>query len=305
MDEQDRLAERFEAHRARLRAVAYRMLGSPSEADDAVQEAWLRLSRSGGGVENLGGWLTTVVARVCLNMLRSRGSRREEPLDETPGVPGGVPGGARVPDPIVAPADGVGPEQESLLADGVGLALLVVLDTLSPAERLAFVLHDAFGLPFADIAPIVGRSQTATRQLASRARRRVRGANAVADADIASQWEVVDAFRAASRGGDFGALLAVLDPDVVLRADYGAAGASRALRGARAVAGQALAFKRFAPFARPALVNGAPGTVTVPPGGDPLAVMGFTVARSRIVEIDILADPERLRRLDLAAVLDA
>src|ERR671916_441664 len=230
MDEQDRLAERFEAHRARLRAVAYRMLGSPSEADDAVQEAWLRLSRSGGGVENLGGWLTTVVARVCLNMLRSRGSRREEPLDETPGVPGG----ARVPDPIVAPADGVGPEQESLLADGVGLALLVVLDTLSPAERLAFVLHDAFGLPFADIAPIVGRSQTATRQLASRARRRVRGANAVADADIASQWEVVDAFRAASRGGDFGALLAVLDPDVVLRADYGAAGASRALRGARA-----------------------------------------------------------------------
>jgi RNA polymerase sigma-70 factor (ECF subfamily) len=305
MDEQDRLAERFEAHRGRLRAVAYRMLGSPSEADDAVQEAWLRLSRSGSGVENLGGWLTTVVARVCLNMLRSRGSRREEPLDETPGVPGGVPGGARVPDPIVAPADGVGPEQESLLADGVGLALLVVLDTLSPAERLAFVLHDAFGLPFADIAPIVGRSQTATRQLASRARRRVRGANAVADADLASQWEVVDAFRAASRGGDFGALLAVLDPDVVLRADYGAAGASKALRGARAVAGQALAFKRFAPFARPALVNGAPGTVTVPPGGDPLAVMGFTVARGRIVEIDILADPERLRRLDLAAVLDA
>lgn len=305
MDEQDRLAERFEAHRARLRTMAYRMLGSPSEADDAVQEAWLRLSRSGTGVENLGGWLTTVVARVCLNMLRSRGSRREEPLDETPGVPGGVPGGARVPDPIAAPADGVGPEQESLLADGVGLALMVVLDTLSPPERLAFVLHDAFGLPFAEIAPIVGRSQTATRQLASRARRRVRGANAVADADLAGQWEVVDAFRAASRGGDFGALLAVLDPDVVLRADYGAAGASRALRGARAVAGQALAFSRFAPFARPALVNGAPGTVTVPPGGDPLAVMGFTVARGRIVEIDILADPGRLSRLDLTAVLEA
>lgn len=301
MDEQDRLAERFEAHRARLRAMAYRMLGSPSEADDAVQEAWLRLSRSGTGVENLGGWLTTVVARVCLNMLRSRGSRREEPLEETPGVPGG----ARVPDPVVAPADGGGPEQEALLADGVGLALLVVLDTLSPAERLAFVLHDAFGLPFAEIAPIVGRSQTATRQLASRARRRVRGTNAVADADLASQWEVVDAFRAASRDGNFGALLEVLDPDVVLRADYGAAGASRALRGARAVAGQALAFTRFAPFARPALVNGAPGVVTVPPGGDPLAVMGFTVARSRIVEIDILADPERLGRLDLAAVLDA
>ena len=301
MEEQDRLAERFEAHRARLRAMAYRMLGSSSEADDAVQEAWLRLSRSGSGVENLGGWLTTVAARVCLNMLRSRASRREEPLDEIPGVPGG----ARVPDPIVSPADGIGPEQESLLADGVGLALLVVLDTLSPAERLAFVLHDAFGLPFAEIAPIVGRSETATRQLASRARRRVRGANAATDADLASQWEVVDAFRAASRGGDFEALLAVLDPNVVLRADYGAAGASRALQGARAVAGQALAFSRFAPFARPALVNGVPGTVTVPPGGEPFAVMGFTVARNRIVEIDILADPERLRRLDLAPVLDA
>src|SRR3712207_1336906 len=230
MNENEWLANRFEEHRGHLRAVAYRMLGSLAEADDAVQETWLRLSRAGANeVENLGGWLTTVVARVCLNMLRSRGTLREEPLDETPGVPGGT----RVPDPIVAPADGVGPEQESLLADGVGLALLVVLDTLSPAERLAFVLHDAFGLPFAEIAPIVGRSQTATRQLASRARRRVRGANAVADADLASQWEVVDAFRAASRGGDFGALLAVLDPDVVLRADYGAAGASKALRGAR------------------------------------------------------------------------
>ena len=293
------LAERFEGHRARLRAVAYRMLGSTGEADDAVQEAWLRLSRSGaGGVENLGGWLTTVVARVCLNMLRSRRSRREEPLEG----PLGEPLDARVPDPIVGRADGSDPEHEALLADGVGLALLVVLETLSPAERLAFVLHDTFGVPFAEIAPIVGRSPAAARQLASRARNRVRGAAPAPETDLASQREVVDAFLAASRGGDFDALLAVLDPEVVLRADNGAAGASRLVRGARAVAGQALTYSRLAPFSRPALVNGAPGAVTAP-GGVPRAIMGFTVAGGKIVEIDILADPERLGRLDLRAVL--
>jgi RNA polymerase sigma factor (sigma-70 family) len=301
MDEHDeRLAERFEGHRAGLRAVAYRMLGSTGEADDAVQEAWLRLSRSGaGGVENLGGWLTTVVARVCLNMLRSRRSRREEPLEG----PLGEPLDARVPDPIVGRADGSDPEQEALLADGVGLALLVVLETLTPAERLAFVLHDTFGVPFAEIAPIVGRSPAAARQLASRARNRVRGAAPSPETDLAHQREVVDAFLAASRGGDFDALLAVLDPEVVLRADNGAAGASRLVRGARAVANQALAYSRLAPFSRPALVNGAPGTVTAP-GGVPRAIMGFTVAGGKIVEIDILADPERLGRLDLRAVLE-
>jgi len=294
------LAERFEGHRARLRSVAYRMLGSTSEAEDAVQEAWLRLARSGaGGVDNLGGWLTTVVARVCLNMLRSRRSRREEALEG----PLGEPLGARVPDPIVGRADGSDPEHEALLADGVGLALLVVLETLSPAERLAFVLHDTFGVPFAEIAPIVGRSPAAARQLASRARNRVRGAAPAPETDLASQREVVDAFLAASRGGDFGALLAVLDPEVVLRADNGAAGASRLVRGARAVANQALTYSRLAPFSRPALVNGAPGAVTAP-GGVPRAIMGFTVAGGKIVEIDILADPERLGRLDLRAVLE-
>jgi RNA polymerase sigma factor (sigma-70 family) len=296
MDEHEWLTERFEEHRTRLRAVAYRMLGSPSEADDAVQEAWLRAVRSGtGGVENLGGWLTTVVARVCLNMLRSRRSRREDSLEG--------PLGARVPDPIVGRADAIDPEHEALLADSVGLALLMVLDTLSPAERLAFVLHDMFAVPFGEIAPVVGRSPAAARQLASRARRRVRGAAPVPDADLARQREVVDAFLAASRSGDFDALLAVLDPEVVLRADYGAvsAGASKVVRGARAVAEQALTFSRFAPFAQPALVNGAAGVVTAP-GGEPLAVMGFTVTHGKIVEIDILADPERLRRLDLLAV---
>jgi RNA polymerase sigma-70 factor (ECF subfamily) len=294
------LAERFEGHRARLRAVAYRMLGSTGEADDAVQEAWLRLSRSGAeGIENLGGWLTTVVARVCLNMLRSRKSRREEGLEG----PRGEPLGARVPDPVVGRPDGSDPEREALLADSVGLALLVVLETLSPAERLAFVLHDTFGVPFAEIAPMVGRSPAAARQLASRARRRVRGAAPTPETDLARQREVVDAFLAASRGGDFEALLAVLDPEVVLRADDGAAGASRLVRGARAVAGQALTYSRLAPFSRPALVNGAAGTVTAP-GGVPFAVMSFTVAGGKIVEIDILADPERLSRLDLRAVLD-
>jgi RNA polymerase sigma factor (sigma-70 family) len=297
MEERESLVERFEAHRGRLRAVAYRMLGSLGEADDAVQEAWLRLSRSDiSGVENLGGWLTTVVARVCLDMLRSRRSRREAPAEQ-PGV--------RVPEPILHREDGMGPEQEALLSDAVGLALLVVLEKLSPAERLAFVLHDTFGLTFEEIAPIVDRSPGATRQLASRARRRVRGAPTALDADLTRQREVVAAFLAASREGDFEALLAVLDPDVVLRADYGAAplGAPREIRGAREVTRGALAYSRFAPFARPVLVNGAAGLVTAPKGR-PVSVMGFTVVRGRIAEIDILADPARLRRLDLTVLDD-
>src|SRR3989441_1458610 len=249
MDNAEWLAERFEANRTHLRAVAYRMLGSVSEADDAVQEAWLRLSRSGtSGVANLGGWLTTVVARVCLDMLRSRKSRREEPL------------GAHEPEPTVSREDGVDPEHEAVLADSVGLALLVVLETLAPAERVAFVLHDMFDLPFDEIAPIVGRSPTAARQLTSRARRRLRGAARVPDADLTRQREVVDAFLAASRGGDFDALLAVLDPDVVLRGDRAAVqtGAPEEVRGARAVAGT---FSGRARFAQPALVNGAAGLV--------------------------------------------
>jgi RNA polymerase sigma-70 factor, ECF subfamily len=294
VDENQLLAKQFEEHRVHLRAVAYRMLGSLSEADDAVQEAWLRLSRAdAGGIENLGGWLTTVVGRVCLDMLRSRRSRREQPF------------GPHVPEPIVSSEDELDPEHEALLADSVGLALLVVLETLAPAERLAFVLHDMFAVPFEEIAPIVGRSPTAARQLASRARRRVQGAATVPDADLTRQREVVDAFLAASREGDFDALLAVLDPDVVLRADRGAVppGASREVRGAPAVAEQALIFSRLAPFAQPALVNGAAGVV-VAPRGRPFSVMGFTVRRGKIVEIDILADPARLRRLDLA-VLDA
>src|ERR671916_566559 len=298
MDEHDDwLAQRFEENQTHLRAVAYRMLGSHSEADDAVQEAWLRLSRSDtSGIENLGGWLTTVVGRVCLNMLRSRSSKREVPLDGFPG--------ARVPDPILGRADGTDPEQEALLADSVGLAMLVVLETLSPAERLAFVLHDMFAVPFEEIAPIVGRSPSAARQLASRARRRVQGAATSADTDIACQRELVDAFLAASREGDFEALLAVLDPDVVLRIDGGAvrAGLSREVRGVRAVAEQTLTFSRLSPFVRPALVNGAAGVV-VAPRGRPFAVMGFTVRRGKIVEIDVLADPARLHRLDLA-ILD-
>jgi len=294
MDEHQWLAERFEENRTHLRAVAYRMLGSLSEADDALQEAWLRLSRSDtSGVKNLGGWLTTVVARVCLDMLRSRKSRREAGKKE--------PLGRYVPDPIVGREDGFDPEHEALLADSVGLALLVVLERLSPAERLAFVLHDMFAVPFEEIAPVVDRSPGAARQLASRARRRVRGAATSPDADLALQREVVDAFLAASRGGDFDALLAVLDPEVVLRADRGATvtGASREVRGAPAVAEQALTFSRFAEFARPALVNGAAGVV-VAPRGRPYSVMGFTVTRGKIVGIYILADPARLRRLDLA-----
>jgi RNA polymerase sigma-70 factor, ECF subfamily len=295
MNQNEWLAERFEAHRSHLRAVAYRMLGSLSEADDAVQEAWLRLSRSDPSrVANLGGWLTTVVARVSLDMLRSRKSRCEEPLD------------VHVPDPIVSRADAVDPAQQALLADSVGLALLVVLETLSPAERLAFVLHDMFAMPFDEIAPIVERSPSAARQLASRARRRVQGATSAPDADPTSQRKVVDAFLAAARGGDLDALLAVLDPDVVVRADRGAvpAGASRELRGARAVAEQALTFSRLAHSARAALVNGAAGIVSWLPNGQPFSVMGFTVRRRRIVEIDILADPTRLRALDLTGVFE-
>ena len=288
MDDGDRLAERFEEHRSALRAVAYRMLGSLSEADDAVQEAWLRLSRSNADeVDNLRAWLTTVVARVSLNMLRSRSARREDPI------------GVRVPEPIVDRAEGVDPEHEALLADSVGLALLVVLETLSPPERLAFVLHDMFGVPFDEIAPIVDRSPEAARQLASRARRRVRGESAVPDADLGTQRRVVDAFLAASREGDFDALVAVLDPDVVLRADVGpAAGGSREVRGAAQVAGQALAFSRLDLLVQPALINGAVGVVSTR-DGKPFSVGGFTIRDERIAEIFILADTERLRQIDL------
>jgi RNA polymerase sigma factor (sigma-70 family) len=295
MGENEWLAERFEENRGHLRAVAYRMLGSLSEADDAVQEAWLRLSRSdAGGIQNFGGWLTTVVARVCLDMLRSRKSRREEPL------------AVHVPDPIVSREDCLDPEHEVLLADAVGLALLVVLETLAPAERLAFVLHDMFDLPFDEIAPIVERSSTAARQLASRARRRVQGSAPVPDADVNRQREVVAAFLAAARGGDFEALLAVLDPDVVLRADRGAVpvGASREISGARVVVEQALTFSQLVQSAQLVLVNGAAGIVSWLPGGQPFSVMGFTVRHGKIVEIDVLADPVRLRQLDLGALDD-
>src|SRR2546425_1066961 len=291
MSEREWLAERFEANRTHLRAVAHRMLGSLSEADDTVQEAWLRLSRSDASeVANLGGWLTTVVGRVCLDMLRSRKSRREESLD------------AQAPDPIESHEAEVDPEHQAVLADSVGLALLVVLETLAPAERVAFVLHDMFDLPFDEIAPIVGRSPTAARQLASRARRRVQGAATVPDADLTRQREVVGAFLAASRGGDFDALLAVLDPDVVLRADSASVhmGSSREVLGAPAVAKQ---FSGRARAAQPALVNGAVGLVWAP-GGRPRVVFGFTITRGKIVAIDQVADPERLRQLDVAVLDD-
>ncbi|HEV3173878.1 MAG TPA: RNA polymerase sigma factor SigJ [Actinocrinis sp.] len=288
------LAHRFETHRGHLRAVAYRMLGSVAEAEDAVQEAWLKLSRADtDDVQNLGGWLTTVVARVCLDMLRSRASRREEPI------------GVHVPDPIVSSADGFDPEREAVLADSVGLALLVVLETLAPAERLAFVLHDMFSMPFDEIAPIVGRTPTTARQLASRARRRVHGAAALPDPDLSRQRTVVEAFMAAARGGDFDALVAVLDPDVVLRADAGTVGTgTRLVRGAAEVAGQAMTFSRLqGPGARSrlALVNGSVGIVS-DRGGRVFAVLGMTITGGRIAEIDILADPQRLARLDLAAL---
>ncbi len=287
MDDREWLARRFEEHRSRLRAVAYRMLGSLTDADDAVQEAWLRLSRSNADeVENLGAWLTTVVGRVSLNMLRSRRTRREEP----PGV--------HVPEPIIDRVDGTDPEHEVLLADSVGLALLVVLETLSPAERLAFVLHDMFAVPFDDIAPIVGRSPEAARQLASRARRRVQGEHRVPDVDLDAQRQVVDAFMTAAHGGDFDALLAVLDPDVVLRVDFGPLRGSREVRGAAAVAGQARTYSQLGPVVQPALVNGVPGAVSVL-DGEVFSVGAFTVRGGKIVEIDILADAERLRHLDL------
>jgi RNA polymerase sigma factor (sigma-70 family) len=288
MDEDDWMAERFEQHRTHLRAVAYRMLGSQAEADDAVQESWIRLSRSGAsGVENLGGWLTTVTARVCLDMLRSRQSRREEPV------------GVDVPEPAVS-QETAGPEQEVLLADSVGLALLVVLEALAPAERVAFVLHDMFDLPFDQIGPIVGRSPAAARQLASRARRRVQGTATAPDGDLARQREVVGAFLAASRGGDFGALVALLDPEVVLRADAAAvrAGASSEVHGAAEVAGT---FSGRARAAQPALVNGAAGLVWAL-RGEPRVVFGFTISGGKIVAIDLLADPDRIRQLDLVVL---
>ena len=295
MDERAWLTERFEEHRIRLRAVAYRMLGSLSEADDAVQESWLRLSRANtSSVENLAGWLTTVVARVCLNMLRTRESRREDPLD------------VHMPDPIISHEDRGDPEHEALLADSVGLALLVVLDTLTPAERLAFVLHDMFAVPFEEIAPMIERSPAAARQLASRARRRVQGAAPAPDPDLTHQRAVVDAFFAAARDGDFDTLVAVLDPDVVLRADGGTARARQTvvIHGARAVAAQAVTGTRFAPFVRPALINGTAGVI-VAAGGRVLSVMGFTVAHGKIVAIDVLYDPEHLADLDLAVLDDS
>ena len=291
MDDQQWLAERFEEHRPRLRAVAYRMLGSLSEADDAVQDAWLRVSRADATeVENLDAWLTTIVARVSLNLLRSRNTRREAPLE------------VHVPDPVIDPADGTDPEHEALLADSVGLALLVVLETLTPPERLAFVLHDMFGVPFEQIAPIVERSSDAARQLASRARRRVRGAAPTPDADLNAQWEVVEAFLAAAHDGDFDALVAVLDPDVVLRADGGAMpGLSAHVRGAENVAARARIWSRVALTMRRALVNGTPGFVSLR-DGRPFSVAAMTISSGRIVEIDILADPERLATLDLTVV---
>jgi RNA polymerase sigma factor (sigma-70 family) len=287
----ERQAREFEEHRAYLEAVAYRMLGSLSEAEDAVQESWFRLNRSETSeVENMRGWLTTVVARVCLDMLRTRRARREDLV------------GSELPEPIVTlPTND--PEDETLLADSVGLALLVVLDTLTPAERLAFVLHDMFGMPFEEIAPIVERSPAATRQLASRARRRVRGATPAADPDLKRQREVVDAFLAAARNGDFEALVEVLDPDVVFRADRGRmviAGARPVSTGAAAVAEQVLArAPRFASFARPAIVNGSAGLIVVP-HDRPIAVIGFTIAQGRIAEIDLVADPDKLRGLSRA-----
>jgi len=284
VNERDWETEQFERHRAHLRSVAYRMLGSMSEADDAVQEAWLRLNRSGtGGVDNLGGWLTTVVARVCLDMLRARRSRPE-------------PAATWLPEPVVTTEEGSDPAKEVELADSVGLALLVVLETLTPAERLAFVLHDMFAVPFEEIAPMVERTPAATRQLASRARRRVRGAAPRPDADLSRQREIVDAFLAASRSGDFDALVQVLDPDVVLRIDT-RAGDQLPVKGAEEVARRVLTrAASLAPLGRPAVVNGAAGVV-VASGGRTISVVGFTIEHGRIVEIDVIANPEKLSRL--------
>jgi RNA polymerase sigma factor (sigma-70 family) len=292
VDEPDVMAVAFEERRPHLRAVAYRMLGSVAEAEDAVQESWLRLARSDTeDVRNLGAWLTTVVARVCLDMLRARSARREDPLD------------VRLPDPIVSSYDTTDPERQAVLVDSIGLALLVVLDTLSPAERLAFVLHDVFAVPFDQIATILQRSPAAAKQLASRARRRVRGSSAPPDTNHAKQQKIVDAFLAAARDGDFEALLAVLHPDVVLRADAGSGpmGPSQIVRGAQSVAAQALRFAGLAQFARRVLVNGAPGLIAAP-NGTPVAVLSATVRADLIVELDILADPDRLDGLDLSAI---
>ncbi|MFR9798408.1 RNA polymerase sigma factor SigJ [Streptomyces sp. MS06] len=284
------LADRFEAERAGLRAVAYRMLGSLAEAEDAVQEAWFKLGRTDvDEVRNLGAWLTTVVGRICLDMLRSRTSRREEPLPERDGS-------VRLPDPVVTASARVDPEQQVLIADSVGIALMVVLDTLSPAERLAFVLHDMFDVPFDDIAPVLGRTAVATRQLASRARRRVQGAAPAADTDPTRKRDVVDAFLAASRGGDFEALLAVLAPDVVARSDGGTLVPSILRRGADDVASQAITFARYAADAHLVLVNGTPGVVSFT-DGRPLSVMSFTIRDGRITALDILTDPDRLASL--------
>ena len=288
MSERDYLAERFQEHRIHLRAVAYRMLGSLSDVDDAVQEAWLRLSRADTeAIDNLGGWLTTVVARVCLDMLRSRQSRREEPL--TPDAP----------EPVATGTTGSSPEQEALLADSVGLALLVVLDRLTPAERLAFVLHDMFAVPFEEIAPIIGRSTEAARQLASRARRRVRGGGAP-DPDLVRQRKVVEAFMAALRAGDFEGLLAVLDPDLVVRADM-AAGAPTEIRGAAAWAKGAVAYGHLAQLAQPALVDGAIGVV-VSPHGRVVRALRFTITNGKITELEVIGNPARLGELDVSVI---
>lgn len=295
MDENTGLAERFEANRSHLRGVAYRMLGSLSDADDAVQEAWIRLSRADTGViaaiDNLQAWLTTVVGRICLNILRSRATHREESLE------------THVPDFIVSPEEGADPEQEAVLGDSVGIALLVVLDSLAPAERVAFVLHDVFAVPFEAIAPIVERTPAATRQLASRARRRVQDAP-TPDVDLAGQWAVVDAFRAASRAGDFNQLLAVLDPDIVLRSDGGIAHPelTALVRGAQVVAGRAMTFRQFEQTATKVLVNGIPGGIAWASDGSPFAILAMTVRDGRIVAIHILADPDRLGQLDLTRI---
>jgi RNA polymerase sigma-70 factor, ECF subfamily len=293
----ERLAEQFEEHRSHLRAVAYRMLGSASEAEDAVQESWIRLGRTNvNDVGNLRAWLTTVVARLCLDMLRTRTSRREDPLDEN------AENATHVPDPVITRADG-DPESDAMVADSVGLALLVVLETLEPAERLAFVLHDVFGMTFDEIAPIVDRSAVAARQLASRARRRVQGQAPASDADLRNQRRVVDAFLAAVQDGDFKRLVAVLDPDIVLRADGGAIkGMSRLVRGAQSVAAQAATFSKIGLSNQVVLVNGNIGLVCRLPDGRLFAVIGFTIAGGKVVEMDILADPERLSRLDLSAI---
>jgi RNA polymerase sigma-70 factor (ECF subfamily) len=290
MDQQEWLAKRFEEHRPHLRAVAYRMLGSLAEADDAVQDAWLRLSRTDtSGVENLGGWLTTVVARVALNVLRSRRTRRERPLD------------SYVPDPVVDSTTGTDPEHEALLADSVGLALLVVLEALSPAERIAFVLHDMFGVSFDEIAVILERSPQASRQLASRARRRVQDSTPDPDPDVNAQWEVVDAFMAAARDGDFERLVAALDPDAVLRADGGLTGLSQLVHGAEAIAGQAMMWRSVELTMRRVLINGAAGMVALR-DGQPFSITAVTVRGGKIVEMDILADPERIARLDFTSL---